>query len=265
MRTIHAVKGTDLAILVLIVAACAIPFLGQPFHMDDNFYMDMARNAQAKPLFPNDTPYVFQGMRSPDMGSHTHPLFQTYFLATIMHFFGEGPGKEWIYHLFALLYPLIAALSFYFICARLLDRPLWPSALFACSPLFLVMQHTLMTDIPMLAFWLAAVCCFLYATDQRKAGLYAASVFFPDGGDVHELSVFCSAAPVRDGKKSGRFDGAINNSPCREERTGVDLGAARFQARNYAQAIRRWSSTFNGNCTRSGRKRVSASAKCLAS
>jgi hypothetical protein len=178
MRAIHTVKGTDLAILVLIVAACAVPFLGQPFHMDDNFYMDMARNAQAKPLFPNDTPYVFQGMSSPDMGSHTHPLFQTYFLATLMHFFGEGPGKEWIYHLFALLYPLIAVLSFYFICARFLERPLWPSALFACSPLFLVMQHTLMTDIPMLAFWLAGVCCFIYATDQRKAGLYAASVFF---------------------------------------------------------------------------------------
>jgi 4-amino-4-deoxy-L-arabinose transferase-like glycosyltransferase len=178
MKTVRAVKGTDLAILVLIVVACAIPFLSQPFHMDDNIYMDMARNAQVKPFFPNDTPYVFQGKGVPDMGSHTHPLLQTYFLAAILHFFGEGPGKEWIYHFFALFYPLIAVLAFYFICARLLDRPLWPSALFACTPLFLVMQHTLMTDIPMLAFWLAAVCCFLYATDQRKPGFYGASAVF---------------------------------------------------------------------------------------
>jgi len=178
MKTIQSAKGTDLAILALIVIVCAIPFLSQPFHMDDGFYMDMARNAQIKPWFPNDTPYVFQGIGWPDLGSHSHPLLQTYFLATILHFFGEGPGKEWIYHFIALLYPLIAVLSFYFICARFLDRPLWPSALLACSPLFLVMQHTLMTDIPMLAFWLAAICCFLYATDRGKAGFYAASVFF---------------------------------------------------------------------------------------
>ncbi|MBN1566212.1 MAG: glycosyltransferase family 39 protein [Acidobacteria bacterium] len=178
MKTNHAVKGTDLAILVLIVVACSIPFLNQPFHMDDNFYMDMARNAQSNLLFPNDTPYIFQGVRWPDLGSHSHPLLQTYFLAAIMCFFGEGPGKEWIYHLPALLYPIIAVLSFYFICARFLDRPLWPSALLACSPLFLVMQHTLMTDMPMLAWWLGAVCCFLYATDLKKTSLYAASAGF---------------------------------------------------------------------------------------
>ena len=175
MTTIRGKRGTDLAILVLIVVACAIPFLNQPFHMDDNFYMDMARNAQVNPYFPNDTPYVFQGIDWPDLGSHTHPLFQTYFLATILHFFGEGPGKEWIYHFFCLIYPLIAVASFYFICARLLSRPLWPAALFAVSPLLLVMQHTLMTDVPMLAFWLASIACFLYATDQKKTGLYIAS------------------------------------------------------------------------------------------
>jgi 4-amino-4-deoxy-L-arabinose transferase-like glycosyltransferase len=173
-----SVKGTDLAILVLIVVACSIPFLGQPFHMDDGFYLDMARNAQTHPFFPNDTPYVFQGIHWPDLGSHSHPLLQTYFLAAIMHFFGEGPGREWIYHFLALLYPILAVLSFHFIGARYLDRPLWPSALLACAPLFLVMQHTLMADVPMLAFWLAAIACFLYAADGQKPGLYVASAIF---------------------------------------------------------------------------------------
>lgn len=178
MNMQRRVKGTDLAILTLIVVACAIPFLNQPFHMDDNFYLDLARNAQVNPWFPSDMPYVFQGINMADLGSHSHPLFQTYFLAAIMRFFGEGPGKEWIYHSFALVFPLLAVVSFYFLCARYLDRPLWPSALFACSPLLLVMQHTLMTDVPMLAFWLASVSCFLYATDHRKTTLYAASGLF---------------------------------------------------------------------------------------
>jgi len=165
----------DLALLVLVVVVCALPFLDQPFHMDDNFYMDMARNAQSSPLFPNDTFYAFQGESAPDVASHSHPPLQTYFLALIQHSFGEGPGKERIYHLLALVYPILAVLAFYFICARILERPLWPALVLACSPLFLVMQHSLMADIPMLAFWLAAIAAFLWAVDSRRKSLYAAS------------------------------------------------------------------------------------------
>ena len=171
-------RNTDIAILVLTVAACAIPFLGQPFHMDDGFYMDMARNVRHNPLFPGDAPYMFQGVLGSDTGSHSHPPFQTYFLAGIQSLFGEGPGREWIYHLVALLFPVLAVLSFYWICARVVARPLWPAMLLACSPLFLVMQHTLMTDVPMLAFWLGAICCFLWATQLRNTGLYALSTVF---------------------------------------------------------------------------------------
>ncbi len=168
----------DLAILVVVTAACALPFLGFPFHMDDNFYMDMARNAQVKPLYPNDTPYVFEGRSLPDMGSHSHPPLQTYFLALVQRFFGEGEGKEWIYHTGALVYPILALLAFYFLAARFVERPLWPSVVLACSPLFLVMQHTLMTDLPTLAFWLAAVACFLWAAERRSVSLYTSSAFF---------------------------------------------------------------------------------------
>lgn len=168
-------RNFDIAILVLTVTACAIPFLSQPFHMDDGFYMDMARNVQKKPFFPNDTPYMFQGVLYADMGSHTHPPLQTYFLAAVQHFFGEGPGTERIYHLLALFFPFLAVLSFYWICAAFVQRPLWPSMLLACSPLFLVMQHTLMTDVPMLAFWLAAVGCFVWGANLRSASLYGAS------------------------------------------------------------------------------------------
>jgi 4-amino-4-deoxy-L-arabinose transferase-like glycosyltransferase len=172
------VSWTSLAILVLTVVAFAIPFLNQPFHMDDNFYMDVARNAHEKPLFPLDIPYTFIGDFAQDLGSHGHPPLQSYFLATILYFFGEGPGKEWIYHLFALVYPILAVLSFYFIAARFNERPLWPSMILACCPLFMVMQHTLMTDIPMLAFWLGAIASYLWAVHLKRTGLYTVSAFF---------------------------------------------------------------------------------------
>ena len=168
----------DLGFLFLVLITCAIPFLSQPFHMDDNFYMDMARNALRNPLYPNDTPYVFDGFSVPDMGSHSHPLLQTYFLAAILRFAGEGPGKEWIYHALDLVYALLAVASMYFLSARLVARPLWPSIALACSPLFMVMQHNLMTDLPTLSFWLAAIAAFVWATNGRSGGLYLASSIF---------------------------------------------------------------------------------------
>jgi 4-amino-4-deoxy-L-arabinose transferase-like glycosyltransferase len=177
-KTLSSTKWTDLAILVLVIVACALPFLSQPFHMDDGFYMDMARNAQENPLFPHDAPYMYQEIFFDDMGSHSHPPMQIYFLAAVMHLFGEGPGTEWIYHSFAIFYPVLAVVSFYFIAALFVGRPLWPSMMLACCPLFLVMQHTLMTDIPMLAFWLAAIASFLWAVHKKSTGLYAASIFF---------------------------------------------------------------------------------------
>jgi hypothetical protein len=165
----------DLAVLVILVIGCALPFLSQPYHMDDNFYMDMARNVQANPLFPYDVPYDFGGLHLQDMASHTHPPFQAYFLAVIQRCAGEGTGREWIYHSGALVFPILAVVALYFIAARFVERPLWPSAAMAVCPLNLVMGHTLMTDVPTLAFWLCGIACFLWATELQRRRLYAAS------------------------------------------------------------------------------------------
>ncbi len=168
----------DLALLVLVVAAFSLPFLGQPFHMDDNFYLDMARNALDKPLFPNDTPYVFEGRLLPDMGSHSHPPLHTYFLALVLRLTGGGAGTEWVFHVCALIYPLMAVVGFYFISMRFLETPVWPALMLACTPLFMVMQHTLMTDVPTLAWWLVAIALFLRGTDRGSRRLLAASSAF---------------------------------------------------------------------------------------
>src|SRR5262245_32314411 len=105
----------DLALLVVLVAACAGPFLAQPVHMDDNFYPDMARNARTKPRYPNDTPYVFEGRGLADMGSHSHPPLQTWLLAGIGALAGGREGSEWAYHLAMLPVTLIAVIAFYFV------------------------------------------------------------------------------------------------------------------------------------------------------
>ncbi len=165
----------DLALLVLIVICSALPFLSQPYHMDDNFYLDMARGVRSNPVHPYDQPYDFGGFHVPDMASHSHPPFQSYFLAMVGIFAGDGEGKEWMFHAAAMFFPLLAVVSLYFLSARFVERPFWPSVALASCPLFLVMQHNLMADIPTLAFWLAAVAAFLWASESHRNSLYAAS------------------------------------------------------------------------------------------
>ena len=164
-----------LAILLVTVIAAAIPFLDQPFHMDDNFYLDMARNARTNPLYPNDTPYVFEGRWLPDMGSHSHPPLQTYFLALLQVLWGEGAGRERLYHLSSLVYPIVAVIAMYFLSAHFVERPLWPSLVLAVSPVFMVMQHNLMTDVPTLSLWLAAVASFLWGVSLKSRSLQGLS------------------------------------------------------------------------------------------
>lgn len=168
-------RWRDAAVLALLVIAMGVPFSGQPFHMDDSLYMDLARNALRNPLYPNDMPYVFEGKTVADLGSHSHPPFQTYFLALILWMFGEGAGREWIYHSISLIFPLLAVLSFYFLSLRFLARPLSAAILFACSPVLLVMEHNLMTDVPNLAFWLASIATFVHASDNDSPWVYVVS------------------------------------------------------------------------------------------
>ncbi len=171
----------DLAILVVVVVGFALPFLAQPFHMDDNFYLDMVRNPQAATLFPYDRPYDFGGLHGKDVGSHSHPPFQTYFLGAVHHLAGDEDGREWVYHAVALIFPILAVVSMYFLSARFLERPLWPSLALASCPILLVMEHNLMADVPTLSFWLAAIACFLWASDLNRKDLYAASALFQFG------------------------------------------------------------------------------------
>lgn len=171
------VRG-ELALLLLTVILCGLPFLGQPFHMDDNFYMDMARNVRVSPLFPNDRPYGFGGEYLGDMASHSHPPLVTYVLALLQAVFGKRPGGEWRYHAVFLVFPVLAVLSFYFLAALFVERPLWPSLMLAASPVFQVMSHNLMTDIPALAFVLAAAAAFLWAVETGRGILYAAAGVF---------------------------------------------------------------------------------------
>lgn len=150
-------------ILILLIACTHIPFLNQAFHVDDRFYLEVADNILRKPLFPYDFPAVYEGFLSPDAGSHSHLPLLSYYLAFAKII--APAEREWIYHLVFLVFPVISAFAFYDLAKRYVRFPLAAACALVLAPAFLVLSHTLMPDVPLLAFWLLAISRFVRLVD----------------------------------------------------------------------------------------------------
>ncbi len=147
------------AVVLLVLGILYVPFLGQAFHIDDRIYLQIADNILEKPLFPYDYPAVFEGISAPDAASHSHLPLTSYYLAAV-HWIGGG-DIEWLDHLAFLVFPLLAAFATYDLARHFVERRLAAALLVLVSPAFLVLGHTLMPDVPMLAFWTLAMSRFL--------------------------------------------------------------------------------------------------------
>lgn len=153
--------------LFISLGVTCLPFINQAFHIDDRIYLSTAEHILQAPLFPYDFPLYFEGILATDMASHSHLPFTSYYLALVKGL--TGSEQEWVYHLSFLIFPVIAIFSFYDIARRYVLFPLGATLLFLVSPSFLVLSHTLMPDVPLLAAWLLALSRLLRITTGEEA------------------------------------------------------------------------------------------------
>jgi len=165
----------DLVLLVGLALTLSAPFVAQAFHIDDVLYLDIARNVFKNPQFPLDMPYVFEG-KLVTMWGHTHPPLNSYLLAGLLLLGGRRPPSEVFLHASYLFFPLLAAVSFYFLARRFVTSPFLAGALFVTVPTLVVSAHTLMADVPLLALWLAATVLFIRGVDRNDSRLEAAAL-----------------------------------------------------------------------------------------
>ncbi|MGH9338195.1 MAG: glycosyltransferase family 39 protein, partial [Acidobacteriota bacterium] len=152
-------------VLILVIAATYLPFLNQAFHIDDRIYLQIADNILQKPFFPYDFEAIHEGFAAPDAASHSHLPLTSYYLALVKLL--TGSEAEWVYHLAFIVFPLIAAFGFYDLASRYTCHPLAAACLLVVAPSFLVLSHTLMTDVPLLAFWIVALSSFMRIADGQ--------------------------------------------------------------------------------------------------
>jgi len=152
--------GSRLALITIlaVVLLIRLPFLNQAIQGDDAYYLAAAEHAQVEPLDPNHVPYVFSGDRV-DLRGFPHPPFNAWFLALLLAVTGDI--REVPFHAAYILFSVIAALAMWSLAKRFSPHPLWATLLFLAVPAFVVNGNSLESDLPFLAFWMAAVACFV--------------------------------------------------------------------------------------------------------
>ena len=166
-RTRLTAPPVVLALLMVIAAAFN---LTKAVHLDDTAYLKMAEQIAAHPLQPMDFllnwgdegRLAFEEMNQP-------PLF-FYFLAGVIATF--GPSEIALHAAMAMVSGL-AIFLMYRVAHRVApEHALLVTACCALGPAFLPAQN-LMTDVPSLALWLAAIDQLLLAGEQPGGRHYA--------------------------------------------------------------------------------------------
>lgn len=156
-----------------LVLALRLPFLNQAIQGDDLYYLYGAEHAQIEPLHPNHTHYLFRGELA-DMRGHSHPPLDSWILGGLLALVGDI--KEVPFHLAYALFSWIAAISMLALARRFTAHPLLATALFCVVPAFVVNGNSLESDLPFLAFWMAAVALFLDAVERDRTWALVASM-----------------------------------------------------------------------------------------
>ncbi|MHB9111586.1 MAG: ArnT family glycosyltransferase [Thermoleophilia bacterium] len=159
--------STEILTVIVVTLLMTLPFIARPFHMDDATFIELARARQSSPLETVLVDYTFFGQEN-DHFLDTHPPFIPSYVALLIWIAGES---EIVMHLAFLIFPLIAAISMYFLARSYSSHALLVSLIFVATPGVLVMSHGIMSDIPGLSMWLAAVALYKYGLERNSLNL----------------------------------------------------------------------------------------------
>ncbi|HEY3742406.1 MAG TPA: glycosyltransferase family 39 protein [Bryobacteraceae bacterium] len=163
-------RRAQVLIIVAAVLLMRLPFIDQAVAGDDVTFLYGAEHALIEPLHPLNAKFAFNG-EIVDMRGHTHGPVDPWILAFLLTIFGSV--KEVPFHLFYILFSLIAALAAWSIASRFTDHALEAVLLFLVVPPFVVSGNSFEADLPFLAFWLLAVALYL---SDHPIGSAAAAV-----------------------------------------------------------------------------------------
>lgn len=170
VRAPRLVLALSLGVILAFVLLLTAPFAGQAFHIDDAIFWDFARHSLDVPFQQHIPDYKLMGVEITEFRD-THPPVDQLYLAAIMRV--SGSDSEWPLHLGFMIFPVITGFSMFFLARRFTHNALLATLLLLATPAVMTSSHTLMGDLPMTAFWLAAMTAYIYGVDRNDTFLLA--------------------------------------------------------------------------------------------
>lgn len=162
-----ATRATAAAVLV-VAALCIVPFAGKAFHIDDPFYLRIAQHILEHPLDYYGLSLNWYGREIPVYRMHVSPPLAPYYLAAWGAAFGFG---EVSMHLAYLPFALVLIGATFALAVRLTNAPALAALLALFTPVTLVTSTNIMLDLPMSAFFVAAVSLWCEGVARNRRGL----------------------------------------------------------------------------------------------
>ncbi len=159
------VTRRSLALLLLVVAGITLPFIFEAFHLDDTIFIWLGREKLHDPFALGLPGHGYEGNFF-SLYLDTHPPLLTSYLSLLMRI--TGGASEAAMHLGFIIFPALAAVSMYFLSRRFTGSPLTAALLLVVTPGFMVMTQSVMTDVPALSLWLAAIAAYVFAVDREE-------------------------------------------------------------------------------------------------
>ena len=178
---------------LLLLFVLYLPFLTQAFHIDDHSFLAIADQIVRDPLHPYAFEVNLDGSAKDALRAFGNPPLQSYFLAGLIALFGHA---EWIFHLFSFSFVLFLAFGLKALADRFGVDPLASVLLTLGTPAVMVMSHTCMPDVAVLALSVASVAAFIRGCDLKRihwlvlAGLLAGAACLAKYGGVILFPIF---------------------------------------------------------------------------
>jgi 4-amino-4-deoxy-L-arabinose transferase-like glycosyltransferase len=167
-------RGPERLALVLVLAACLLPFAGKAFHIDDPMYLWAAQHIQLHPFDFYGFDVNWYGFPTPMAETNKNPPLVSYYLAGVALLVG---WREVPIHLAMSVPALALALGCHALASRLTQRALLAALAAVLTPAVLVSATTVMSDILMLALWCWAIVLWIDGlAAPSRARLAAAAI-----------------------------------------------------------------------------------------
>lgn len=174
MSSPSAASRRDLAVVAAFTLATGLLLWGKPWHVDEPFFLAIARQILRDPLHPLAFEFNWYGRAAPMGALNNTPPLLAYLLAGALRL---GGGSEFWTRALFFPFDLAASWGLLALAARFLKRPLLPVLIVLAGPAWALDMHHVMAERVMAGFAFPAIWLFVKAVEEgRVRTLYASAV-----------------------------------------------------------------------------------------